>query len=128
MKKRLIKNLLLCLFVLFAFTTSSCKKNQDKVTSFPEIVNELNSYKLSGTLESNYPSGTKVSNVTVYYKKPDLYRVELVLPNSLEKQVIIVSCCAQKNFILHIKVGKFVLFSTICQKTIDKSQKPCYSI
>jgi outer membrane lipoprotein-sorting protein len=89
MKKRVIKNLLACLLVLLTFTTTSCKKNQDKVSSFPEIVNELNSYKLSGTLESNYPSGTKVSNVTVYYKKPDLYRVELVLPNSLEKQVIL---------------------------------------
>jgi outer membrane lipoprotein-sorting protein len=89
MKKRMIKNLLACLLVLLTFTTTSCKKNQDKVSSFPEIVNELNSYKLSGTLESNYPSGTKVSNVTVYYKKPDLYRVELVLPNSLEKQVIL---------------------------------------
>lgn len=89
MKKRIIKSLLICFLVSLTFTTVSCKKNQDKVTSFPEMVNELKSYKLTGTLESNFPSGTKVSNVTVYYKKPDLYRVELVLPNSLEKQVIL---------------------------------------
>lgn len=89
MKKRLIKGLLLCFLVLLSFTTISCKKNQDKVASFPEIVNDLKSYKLTGTLESNFPSGTKISNITVYYKNPDLYRVELVLPNSLEKQVIL---------------------------------------
>lgn len=89
MKKRVIKSLLICFLMLLAFTTVSCKKNQDKVASFPEIVNDLKSYKLTGTLESNFPSGTKVSNITVYYKNPDLYRVELVLPNSLEKQVIL---------------------------------------
>lgn len=89
MKKRVIKSLLVCFLMLLTFTTISCKKNQDKVASFPEIVNDLKSYKLTGTLESNFPSGTKLSNVTVYYKNPDLYRVELVLPNSLEKQVIL---------------------------------------
>ena len=89
MKKRVIKSLLVCFLMLLTFTTISCKKNQDKVASFPEIVNDLKSYKLTGTLESNFPSGSKVSNVTVYYKNPDLYRVELVLPNSLEKQVIL---------------------------------------
>lgn len=89
MKKRVIKSLLVCFLMLLTFTTVSCKKNQDKVASFPEIVNDLKSYKLTGTLESNFPSGSKLSNVTVYYKNPDLYRVELVLPNSLEKQVIL---------------------------------------
>ena len=89
MKKRMIKCLLVCFLMLLTFTMISCKKNQDKVASFPEIVNDLKSYKLTGTLESHFPSGSKVSNVTVYYKNPDLYRVELVLPNSLEKQVIL---------------------------------------
>ena len=89
MKKRIIKGLLLCFLMLLTFTTISCKKNQDKVSSFPEIVNDLKSYKLTGTLESNFPSGTKLSNITVFYKNPDLYRVELILPNSLEKQVIL---------------------------------------
>lgn len=89
MKKRIIKRVFICLLVLLTFTTVSCKKNQDKVSNFPEIVNNLKSYKLTGTLESNFPSGTKVSNITVYYKNPDKYRVELLLPNSLEKQVIL---------------------------------------
>lgn len=89
MKKRLIKTVLMCFLVLLTFTTISCKKNQDKVSEFPEIINNLKSYKLTGTLESNFPSGTKISNITVYYKNPDKYRVELVLPNSLEKQVIL---------------------------------------
>lgn len=89
MKKRIIKGLIVCFLMLLTFTTVSCEKNQDKVLNFPEIVNNLKTYKLTGTLESNFPSGTKISNITVYYKNPDLYRVELVLPNSLEKQVIL---------------------------------------
>ncbi len=87
--KKIIKTLLICFLMLLTFTTLSCKKNQDKVSLFPEVVNELKSYKLSGTLETIFPSGTKISNITVFYKNPDLYRVELLLPNSLEKQVIL---------------------------------------
>lgn len=89
MKKKILKLTFFCLFMMCVFTVTSCNKNKDLVSSFPETVNNLKSYKLTGTLESNFPSGTKISNVTVYYKNPDLYRVELVLPNSLEKQVIL---------------------------------------
>ena len=89
MKKKILKLFLMCLLIGLAFTTTSCKKKQNKVENFSETVNNLNTYKLNGTLESNFPSGSKVSNITVYYKKPDMYRVELVLPNSLEKQVIV---------------------------------------
>lgn len=89
MKKKILKLILMVLVLFCCLTISACKKEQNLVSSFSENVNKLNTYKLSGTLESNFPSGTKVSNVTVYYKKPDLYRVELILPNSLEKQVIL---------------------------------------
>ena len=89
MKNKILCLLMFCLFMCLTFTTVSCKKNQNKVEKFPEIVNNLNSYKLNGTLETNFPSGSKISNVTVYYKKPDMYKVELVLPNSLEKQIIL---------------------------------------
>jgi outer membrane lipoprotein-sorting protein len=89
MKNKIFSLLIICLLMALTFTTISCKKNQNKVEQFPEIVNNLNSYKLNGTLETNFPSGSKISNVTVYYKKPDMYKVELVLPNSLEKQIIL---------------------------------------
>lgn len=89
MKKKILNLFLIMFTTLITLTFSSCKKDQDLVSEFPEVVNSLDSYKLSGTLETSFPSGNKVSNVTVYYQKPDLYRVELVLPNSLEKQIIL---------------------------------------
>ncbi len=89
MKKKILNLSLIMLCFLMCFTLVGCKKNKDLVSEFPTVVANLDSYKLKGTLESSFPSGNKVSNITVYYKKPDLYRVELVLPNSLEKQVIL---------------------------------------
>lgn len=89
MKKKILNLSLIVLCFLMCLTLVGCKKNKDLVNEFPTIVANLDSYKLKGTLESSFPSGNKVSNITVYYKKPDLYRVELVLPNSLEKQVIL---------------------------------------
>lgn len=89
MKKSILKlSLISCLFLsLLLFT--SCKKNKPIENSFPEIVNKLSSYKLVGTLESNFPSGTKECNVTTYYKSPNLYRVELQNPNAAETQIMI---------------------------------------
>lgn len=89
MKKKNLNLFLIMLCLLSLFTLVGCKKDKDLVEEFPTVVANLESYKVKGTLESTFPSGTKVSNITVYYKKPDLYRVELVLPNSLEKQVIL---------------------------------------
>ena len=89
MKRKILKVCFIISILLVSLCISSCKKNNPVEESFPEIVNNLTSYKLTGKLESNFPSGTKVSNITVYYKNPDMYRVELVLPNSLEKQVIL---------------------------------------
>ena len=52
--------------VLILLTTiTSCKKKKAVESSFPEIVNQLTSYKLVGRLESNFPSGMKESNITV---------------------------------------------------------------
>lgn len=89
MKKKVFNLCLICLFCLSLTALTSCKAKKNLVDNFCEVVNSLESYKLNGTLESSFPSGNKVSNITVYYKKPDCYRVELVLPNSLEKQVIL---------------------------------------
>ncbi len=80
--------LLLCLFITGLFITS-CKKNKPVEQTFPEIVNKLKSYKLKGKLESNFPSGTKECNITTYYKSPNLYRVELQNPNTIETQIMI---------------------------------------
>mgnify|MGYP003296307692 CR=1 FL=1 len=68
MKKRLIKSLLVCFLVLLTFTTISCKKNQDKVSSFPEIVNDLKSYKLTKKeVNAILSLGGNLDNETTYF-------------------------------------------------------------
>lgn len=88
MKKYLKIGILLLLFIS-AFTITSCKKEKEIVKDFPEIVAELSSYKLTGKLESIFPSGTKECEVTVYYKKPNMYRVELKNAGNNEPQIMI---------------------------------------
>lgn len=84
--------LYLCLSTIFFLSLSglmSCKNSKPVEDSFPDIVNSLTSYKLTGRLESNFPSGTKECNVTTYYKAPNLYRVELQNPNTTETQIMV---------------------------------------
>lgn len=89
MKRKTFKLFLfLCILTSICFITS-CKKNKPVDETFPEIVNKLTSYKLVGTLESNFPSGTKECNVTTYYQSPNMYRVELQNPNTVETQIMI---------------------------------------
>ena len=89
MKRKTFKLfLVMCILTSICFITS-CKKNKPVDETFPEIVNKLTSYKLVGTLESNFPSGTKECNVTTYYQSPNMYRVELQNPNTVETQIMI---------------------------------------
>ena len=78
--------------ILMIFTSLmivGCKENKNIEESFIQNVNALISYKLVGKLETNFPSGTKECIVTVYYKKPNLYRVELLSANSIEGQIMV---------------------------------------
>ena len=86
---KVFKALVIFLILLNLTTLFSCKKEEDVNKSFPEIVQELKSYKLIGKLESNYPSGTKECEVVVYYKSPNLYRVELTNEGNNEPQIMI---------------------------------------
>lgn len=88
MKKYLKLGVLLLLLINF-FTLSSCKKEKEIIKDFPTIVSELSNYKLTGKLESMFPSGTKECEVTVYYKKPNMYRVELKNAGNNEPQIMI---------------------------------------
>lgn len=85
-----MKKIILLIMFLMCIFVISCKNNKDTdVDSYPERINKLSSYKLTGNLESTFPSGTKESKVTVYFKAPNYYRVEMLMPNSIEKQIII---------------------------------------
>lgn len=89
MKKSILKLFFVMTILLNICTLVSCKKDEPVESSFPEIVNSLTSYKLTGKLESNFPSGSKECNITTYYKNPNMYRVELQNPNTTETQVMI---------------------------------------
>ena len=79
---------MLCI-ALVLLTTVSCKSGTKKVEDFPEYVNNLESYKVTGKLYSMFPTGTKESLITVYYQKPDNYRVEIDKSNNGDKQIIL---------------------------------------
>lgn len=93
---------IILLLFLVSLTLCSCKKEKNVEKTFPEIVNNLKSYKLTGKLESMFPSGTKECEVVVYYKQPNQYRVELTNAGNNEPQIMI------KN-----NDGIFVLLPTV---------------
>ncbi|MBR2892091.1 MAG: outer membrane lipoprotein carrier protein LolA [Bacilli bacterium] len=84
--KKIIKILLVFILV---FCLASCNKTPKKVESFPEYVSKLESYKLTGKLYSMFPTGTKESLITVYYQKPNFYRVEIDNQTNGDKQIIL---------------------------------------
>lgn len=87
--KKLTKTIVFLLVFLCAVTLTSCKKETKVEESFPELVSKLKSYKLVGKLESMFPSGTKECEISVYYKQPNLYRVELKNAGNNEPQIMI---------------------------------------
>lgn len=87
--KKFLKLFLFALVVMMIFQVASCKKKKPVESTFPEIVNKLTSYKLTGRLESTFPSGTKECNVTTYYRSPGEYRVEIQNPNVTETQIMV---------------------------------------
>ena len=81
--------LLVGLVIFCALILVGCAKDKAITQAFPKKVQELDSYVLRGRLESFYPTGRKESEVTVKYKKPDLYRVEIKMLGLDESQLII---------------------------------------
>lgn len=80
--------LVICIFSTI-LGLSGCKQNQVIEKKFPELINELESYKLEATLETYFENGSKQCNVVVYYQSPNNYRVELTNDIANEKQIMI---------------------------------------
>ncbi len=87
--KKLTKTIIFLILFFSLFGLISCKKETKVEESFPELVSNLKSYKLTGKLESMFPSGTKECEVCVYYKQPNYYRVELKNAGNNEPQIMI---------------------------------------
>ena len=77
------------LTILSLCTLTSCDRGKRVVEDFPTAVSSLESYKITGKLTSYFPSRTKESLITVYYKNPDLYRVEVDNMDLGDKQIVL---------------------------------------
>lgn len=86
MFKKIITIFIVCISLL---SLTSCKKGSKKVDDFPEFVSNLESYKVTGKLYSVFPTGTKESLITVYFQKPEMYRVEIDNETNGDKQIIL---------------------------------------
>ena len=104
------RKIIILIMLLMISLLTSCKKNVNIVESFPEKITNLNSYKIVGKLETMFPTGTKECEVTAYYQKPDLFRVEIKNPNVEELQVIIKN--AEGVFVIVPSINK--TFKVIC--------------
>ena len=87
--KNLIKLSSLLIICLLSITLVSCNKKKAVEKTFPEIVNELNTYILDANIETKFPNGSKKCVVKVFYKEPNYYRVELTNSDVNEKQIMI---------------------------------------
>lgn len=87
--KTFIKGLFFCLPLVLLFTLVACKENKVVEKKFPEIISELESYKLEASFETYFENGSKECNVLVYYMSPNYYRVELTNNVGKEKQIMI---------------------------------------
>ncbi len=87
-KSKLLKITNIILLMIGIIYLSGCSSKAVE-KSFPEEISELKSYKLEATIQTFFQNGNKEANVVVYFKEPNLYRVELT--NSLvnEKQIMI---------------------------------------
>lgn len=107
------KILLIFMLMLFLVSFTSCKRGERVVQDFPTAVSSLESYKVVGKLYSMFPSGTKECMITVYYKNPDLYRVEVDNAETSDKQIVM------KN-----KEGVHILVPTLNKTFKVKSSWP----
>ncbi len=110
------KIILLLITIITLFSLTSCDRGKRVVEDFPTAVNSLESYKVVGKLESFFPSRTKESIVTVYYKNPDYYRVEVDNQDLKDKQIVL------KN-----KDGVHILIPTLNKTFKVKSSWPLNS-
>lgn len=78
--------IVLMLGLLFLFGCSSVKEPKE---NFLAALSETKSYKVDGVIETFFENGRKQSDFCVYYKEPNLYKVELQSLENSDKQIIL---------------------------------------
>lgn len=107
--KKLFGLLVMLIFGVFLIGCDEVKKTKE----FTDVVNETQSYSLSGVMESFYLEGRKQSEFNVLYKSADEIKVVLKSVDSEDSQIIL------KN-----KNGVYVLIPTINKNFKIKSDWP----
>lgn len=87
--KFLKKILLVIVFIGVLYFMSACGGKGDPQKLFTEKLSKAQSYKAEGVMESYYDTGRKQNDFIVYYKYPELIKVEIKSGNSAEKQIIL---------------------------------------
>lgn len=88
-KNKLINFAIIILLSFFTVLLTSCNSSKTVEKNFPEIVEDLDSYKLHAKMQTIFQNGTKDCEVVVYFQKPNNYRVELTNAVVKEKQIMI---------------------------------------
>lgn len=76
----------LFLSVFLVFALSSCKKNEDEMSTMQKIqkqLNEMESYECNATLKRVSNKGENIYETKQYYKKTGEYKLELLAPETV---------------------------------------------
>ncbi|MEG1597268.1 MAG: hypothetical protein RR359_03240 [Bacilli bacterium] len=86
-----MKKLFIFVLLIGIFFTTGCNKNSEKniVDDLEKKIGKASSYKLEGVLEIVNNDESYKYDVTVMYKKPELYKVSLVNKNNAHEQIIL---------------------------------------
>ncbi len=107
------KMLLLILLFLGIVVLVGCDKEKNTKESFLTTLTNTQGYKVDGILETFFENGRKQNDFTIYYKKPDMYKVVLQNVENNDKQIIL------KN-----KEGVYVLVPSVNKNFKIKSTWP----
>jgi outer membrane lipoprotein-sorting protein len=80
---------MILVFIGTIFLFSACGGKEDPHKVFTEKLTKAESYKASGVMESYYDSGRKQNDFTVFYKYPELIKVEIKSGENSDKQIIL---------------------------------------
>lgn len=90
-QKFLNKILMVVVFIGALFLLSACRGSDDPQKVFTEKLTKTQSYKVEGVMESYYDGGSnrKQNEFIVFYKYPELIKVEIKSGENADKQIIL---------------------------------------
>lgn len=85
-----MKKMLLLIFLFFGMVVLvGCNKEKNTKESFLETLTNTQGYKVEGILETFFENGRKQNDFSIFYKKPDLFKVVLHSVDNNDKQIIL---------------------------------------